>query len=140
MSAWTSDEAEAFEAAERPLSAESQGQAPGRGRLSGRKILVVGGGQDDRGQSDPPIGNGRAMCVLFSREGAKVVCLDIDAASAVATRDAIVEAGGTAWSYALDVADRAARAASPTTTASQVLLISPFPSPPPAGTDEVRSP
>lgn len=58
------------------LPAESEGKAPGRGRLAGRRILVVGGGQDTRGLSDPPVGNGRAMCVLFSREGAQVAVAD----------------------------------------------------------------
>jgi NAD(P)-dependent dehydrogenase (short-subunit alcohol dehydrogenase family) len=75
------------EAVERPLKAESQGQAPGRGRLEGRRILVVGGGQDDRGFDDPPIGNGRAMCILFAREGARVAVADRNADSAVATME-----------------------------------------------------
>jgi NAD(P)-dependent dehydrogenase (short-subunit alcohol dehydrogenase family) len=70
---------------ERPMKAESKGEAPGRGRLKGRHILVVGGGQDDRGESDPPIGNGRAMSVLFAREGARVAAADRDGASAEAT-------------------------------------------------------
>ena len=43
------------------LPQESQGRAPGRGRLSGRRILVVGGGQMDIGEADTPIGNGRAI-------------------------------------------------------------------------------
>lgn len=58
------------------LPAESEGKAPGRDRLAGRRILVVGGGQDTRGLADPPVGNGRAMCVLFSREGAQVAVAD----------------------------------------------------------------
>lgn len=73
------------EAPERTLSAESQGHAPGRARLEGRRILVVGGGQDDRGESDPPIGNGRAMSVLFAREGARVAVADRNIESAEAT-------------------------------------------------------
>lgn len=64
------------DAAPLPLAQESQGLAPGRGRLDGRRILVVGGGQDTRGLDDPPVGNGRAMCVLFSREGAWVAVAD----------------------------------------------------------------
>lgn len=64
---------------------ESQGTAPGRGRLAGRRILVVGGGQMDIGEADTPIGNGRAMCVLFAREGATVAVADRDASSAEAT-------------------------------------------------------
>jgi NAD(P)-dependent dehydrogenase (short-subunit alcohol dehydrogenase family) len=73
------------ESVERPLPAESRGEAPGRGRLEGRRILVVGGGQDERGESDPPIGNGRAMSVLFAREGARVAVADRSIESAEAT-------------------------------------------------------
>ena len=73
------------EAGERPLAAETRGEAPGRGRLTGRRILVVGGGQDDRGQDDAPIGNGRAISVLFAREGARVAVADRDLKSAEAT-------------------------------------------------------
>jgi len=46
---------------------ESKGEARGRGRLIGRRALVVGGGQMDIGEADTPIGNGRAMSVLFAR-------------------------------------------------------------------------
>jgi NAD(P)-dependent dehydrogenase (short-subunit alcohol dehydrogenase family) len=76
----------------RPLPAESRGEAPGRGRLAGRRILVVGGGQDTRGQDDPPIGNGRAMCILFAREGARVAVADRNAASVAETLDFMEEA------------------------------------------------
>ena len=55
------------------LPAASTGAAPGRGRLSGRRVLVVGAGQTDYGLDDPPIGNGRAMAILCAREGAAVV-------------------------------------------------------------------
>src|SRR6185312_7596515 len=58
------------------LVQESRGEAPGRGRLEGRRILVVGGGQEDYGLDDPPIGNGRAMSILFAREGAAVAVAD----------------------------------------------------------------
>lgn len=67
---------------ERPLTAESRGEAPGRDRLKGRRILVVGGGQDDRGEENPPVGNGRAMSLLFAREGAKVAVADWNYVSA----------------------------------------------------------
>jgi len=73
------------EAAVRPLAPESEGKAPGRGRLQGRRILVVGGGQDDRGFDDAPVGNGRAMSVLFAREGARVAVADRNVQSAEGT-------------------------------------------------------
>ncbi len=62
------------------LPLESKGHAPGRGRLKGRRILVVGGGQMEIGEADTPIGNGRAMSVLFAREGAAVAVTDRDEA------------------------------------------------------------
>lgn len=55
---------------------ESEGKAPGRGRLRGRRVLVIGGGQEEHGLADPPVGNGRAMSVLFAREGARVAVAD----------------------------------------------------------------
>src|SRR6202008_527303 len=60
------------------LHPETLGLAPGRGRLAGRRIIVVGAGQRKIVDEDPPIGNGRAMSVLFAREGAHVACIDID--------------------------------------------------------------
>ena len=85
------------------LPPESLGQAPGRGRLAGRRILVVGGGQTDIGEDDTPAGNGRAMSILFAREGAKVVVADRVLKTAEATV-ALMSAGpGTA--IAADVSD-----------------------------------
>ena len=78
------------------------------GRLEGRRILVVGGGQQDYGLDDPPIGNGRAMCALFAREGAAVAVADIDEASARATADLVQEEGGDAAVLVADAADDAA--------------------------------
>src|SRR5215831_19781618 len=86
------------------LPAESQGTAPGRGRLTGRRILVVGAGQNDYGETDPPIGNGRAMAVLFAREGARVAVADRDRPSAEATVARIARDGGTAATVIADMA------------------------------------
>src|SRR5437588_6781451 len=72
-----------------PLPASATGATAGRGRLEGRRILVVGGGQQDHGIESPPIGNGRAMSVLFAREGAAVAVADIDQASAKVTADLV---------------------------------------------------
>jgi NAD(P)-dependent dehydrogenase (short-subunit alcohol dehydrogenase family) len=82
---------------------ESKGAAPGRGRLAGRRILVVGGGQMDIGEADTPIGNGRAMCVLFAREGAAVAVADRDEASAAATVSLIEGENGQAFAIQADV-------------------------------------
>jgi len=85
------------------LPAESQGTAPGRDRLVGRRILVVGAGQNDYGEADPPVGNGRAMAVLFAREGARVAVADRDRASAEATTARIEREGGAAFTIVADM-------------------------------------
>jgi NAD(P)-dependent dehydrogenase (short-subunit alcohol dehydrogenase family) len=89
----------------RPLSAESSGEAPGRGRLQGRRILVVGGGQQTFDAATDPVGNGRAMSLLFAREGAHVAVVDISRASADDTVARIAGEGGRAFSIAADIAN-----------------------------------
>src|SRR5437764_5195497 len=102
----TPDEAaEARVAEPGPLPDEARGAASGRGRLTGRRILIVGGGQQDHGLEDPPIGNGRATSVLCAREGARVAVADIDEASAGATADLVRGEGGEATTIAADAAD-----------------------------------
>lgn len=93
------------------LAPESQGTAPGRGRLAGRRVLVVGAGQSDHGEPDPPIGNGRAIAVLFAREGARIAVADRDQASADATTARIAAEGGSAVTVVADMLDPAAPAA-----------------------------
>lgn len=87
----------------RPLSPESKGDAPGRGRLKGRKILVVGGGQRVVDAATDPIGNGRAMSVLFAREGALVAVADMNLASAEATVTKIGIDGGRGAAIEADI-------------------------------------
>ena len=77
----------------------------GADRLAGRRILIVGGGQQDYGLDDPPVGNGRAMSVLFAREGAAVAVADIDQASAESTAELVRSEGAQAVSIAADAAD-----------------------------------
>jgi NAD(P)-dependent dehydrogenase (short-subunit alcohol dehydrogenase family) len=88
-----------------PLPDAARGEAPGRGRLAGRRILVVGGGQEDHGLEDPPIGNGRAMSILFAREGAAVAVADINSASAAVTAERVRAEGATATALAGDAAE-----------------------------------
>lgn len=87
----------------RPPSAESSGQAPGRGRLAGRRILVVGGGQQVVDAATDPVGNGRAMAMLFAREGASVAVADRSRAAAVATAALIGGEGGSAVVIEADI-------------------------------------
>lgn len=86
---------------------EARGAAPGRNRLPGRRVLVVGAGT--RGAPDPsqPIGNGQAIARLAAREGATVVCADIDAAAAERTAEAVRADGGEATVLVGDVSDAA---------------------------------
>src|SRR6478752_2987497 len=88
----------------RQLSPESAGEAPGRGRLNGRRILVVGGGQRTFDAATDPVGNGRAMSLLFAREGAHVAVADVNRASADDTVQRIVAEGGRAFSIEADIA------------------------------------
>jgi NAD(P)-dependent dehydrogenase (short-subunit alcohol dehydrogenase family) len=44
----------------------------------GRRILVVGGGQRTFDAATDPVGNGRAMSLLFAREGAHVAVADCE--------------------------------------------------------------
>jgi NAD(P)-dependent dehydrogenase (short-subunit alcohol dehydrogenase family) len=87
----------------RPPSAESSGNAPGRSRLKGRRILIVGGGQRVFDAATDPIGNGRAMSLLFAREGAHVAVADLNRASAEDTVARIAADGGRALAVQADV-------------------------------------
>jgi NAD(P)-dependent dehydrogenase (short-subunit alcohol dehydrogenase family) len=83
----------------------TSGPAAGGTRLAGRRILVVGAGTRTHGIPDAPIGNGRAVAVAAAREGATVVCADIDRASAAETAEQIRDEGGHAQVIVADVAD-----------------------------------
>lgn len=69
------------------------------GRLQGRTAIIVGAGQTP-GET---IGNGRAMAMLFAREGANVLCVDKRLDSAEDTVAMITAEGGQASSFAADV-------------------------------------
>ncbi|MGM3277723.1 SDR family NAD(P)-dependent oxidoreductase [Ralstonia sp. 24A2] len=87
----------------RAPSAASLGEAPGRGRLAGRRVLVVGGGQRVFDAATDPIGNGRAISILAAREGAQVAVADYDLASARETVRRIEQEGGRAFSIQADI-------------------------------------
>jgi NAD(P)-dependent dehydrogenase (short-subunit alcohol dehydrogenase family) len=91
----------------RPLSPESRGEARGRGRLAGRRILIVGGGQRTFDAATDPVGNGRAMSLLFAREGAHIAVADVNRASADDTVTRITGEGGRAFSIEADIAREA---------------------------------
>ncbi|MDO8412045.1 MAG: SDR family NAD(P)-dependent oxidoreductase [Phenylobacterium sp.] len=70
------------------------------GRLDGKTAVICGAGQTP-GQT---IGNGRAMAVLFAREGARVLCVDRVAERAQETVDMIAAEGGQAYAQAANIA------------------------------------
>jgi NAD(P)-dependent dehydrogenase (short-subunit alcohol dehydrogenase family) len=100
--------------AERSVKAtdpEASGEAPGRGRLEGRRILVVGAGQETHDLEDAPIGNGRAISVLFAREGAALALADIKPEAAEETAELVRAEGAKSEVIGADAADEAASAA-----------------------------
>jgi NAD(P)-dependent dehydrogenase (short-subunit alcohol dehydrogenase family) len=66
-------------------------------RLQNKVALITGGGS----------GIGKASCLLFAREGAKVVVVDLKQETAEATVREIVDAGGTATAFAANVSKAA---------------------------------
>src|ERR1700751_1134384 len=68
-------------------------------RLKDRVAIVVGAGQSP-GEG---IGNGRATALTFAREGAKVLCVDHNLASAQETVGMIDAKGGMAAAGKADV-------------------------------------
>jgi NAD(P)-dependent dehydrogenase (short-subunit alcohol dehydrogenase family) len=76
-----------------------------KGRLEGRRVLVVGGGTRPSGDPDAPLGNGRAIAVLAGAEGAAVAISDVNAGAAEVTRDLITADGGMAHALAADAGD-----------------------------------
>ena len=68
-------------------------------RLKDRVAIVVGAGQSP-GEG---MGNGRATALTFAREGARVLCVDRNMASARETIEMIGAQGGTAVAFEADV-------------------------------------
>ncbi len=90
------------------MPSEAAGATTGRGRLEGRRILVVGAGAQPCDDADAPIGNGRAISILCAREGASVACADRDESAARETLQRIEIERGRAVVLVADVADEAA--------------------------------
>ena len=69
-------------------------------RLEGKVAIVTGGGEREAG---PRIGTGKAMSILFAREGARILVVDRVLQNAEATVAAIREEGGEASVFEADV-------------------------------------
>lgn len=76
-------------------------------RLENKTAIVIGAGQSP----GMTMGNGRATCLVFGREGAKVMCVDRDLASAEETAELVRKEGGTAIAFQADVSKEAELAA-----------------------------
>jgi NAD(P)-dependent dehydrogenase (short-subunit alcohol dehydrogenase family) len=72
------------------------------GRLAGKTALVVGAGS-----AGPGWGNGKATAVLFAREGARVLCVDLNEAAAQETAAIIRGEGGDAEAIQADASKQA---------------------------------
>lgn len=70
-------------------------------RLRNKVAIIIGAGQSP-GEG---VGNGRAVALLFAREGAKVCCVDRSLEAAEATARLIRDQGGEAHALAADAAD-----------------------------------
>lgn len=68
-------------------------------RLKGKVAIVTGAGQTP----GDTIGNGRAISILFAREGARVFLVDRNFASAEETRLMIEREGGESFAFEADV-------------------------------------
>ena len=71
------------------------------GRLDGKTALVTGAGS-----MGPGWGNGKAAAVLFARQGAKVLAVDLNKAAAEETAGIIRGEGGQVQVFAGNVTDR----------------------------------
>ncbi len=83
------------------------------GRLAGKTAVIVGAGQTP-GET---LGNGRAMALLFAREGARILCVDRVGERADETAALVVAEGGEACAMQADVT-KAAEVAEIIATAS----------------------
>ena len=88
------------------MSQDALAAKSGAERLAGKVAVVVGAGQSaGSGPDDETIGNGRAVAMLFAREGAQVLAVDRDPVSLQETRDLITSAGGSVQTLVADITD-----------------------------------
>src|ERR1700746_3713515 len=76
-------------------------------RLKGKTAIVIGAGQS----AGEGIGNGRATVLRFAQEGAKILAVDRDLASAQETAALAANSGGECVAFQADVTSEATLAA-----------------------------
>ncbi|MGD0661992.1 MAG: SDR family NAD(P)-dependent oxidoreductase [Syntrophorhabdales bacterium] len=72
-------------------------------QLSGKTVIVTGAGSVAGPPDRPPIGNGRAAAIVYAREGASVMAVDLNIAAAEETMLAITKEGGICSVFQADV-------------------------------------
>ena len=88
------------------MSNDALANKSGAGRLAGKVAVVVGAGQSaNAGPDDHTVGNGRAVAMLFAREGARVLAVDRDPDSLRETEALIVQTGGSVQTLVADITD-----------------------------------
>ena len=88
------------------MSNDALANKSGAGRLAGKVAVVVGAGQSaNASPDDHTVGNGRAVAMLFAREGARVLAVDRDPDSLRETEALIVQTGGSVQTLVADITD-----------------------------------
>lgn len=72
-------------------------------KLKGKVAIVTGAGSVKGAPDRPPIGNGKAAAIVYAREGAAVVAVDISSEAAEETKRTIADEGGECSAYSGDV-------------------------------------
>ncbi len=75
--------------------------------LKGKVAIVTGAGSSPGAPDREPIGNGKAAAIVYSREGAKVMAVDLREKTAEETRQMIEEEGGICCTFQADVSQSA---------------------------------
>ena len=70
------------------------------GRVGGKVAIVTGAGSVGEG-----IGNGKAAAIVFAREGARVMLVDLNLDAAEVTKSAIEGEGGACFTFQADVSN-----------------------------------
>jgi len=78
-----------------------------RPRLEGKTAIIIGAGQSP----GSGLGNGRATCLRFAQEGARLMAVDRELALAEETTALVRKEGGDCFSFEADVTKEAAMAA-----------------------------
>jgi NAD(P)-dependent dehydrogenase (short-subunit alcohol dehydrogenase family) len=72
-------------------------------RLKGKVAIVSGAGSVAGPQDRPPIGNGKATALVFAREGASILAVDVRLDAAEETKRVIEAEGGTCSVFQADI-------------------------------------